>query len=83
MSRTLCKLYGLLGIKSIRTSVYQPQTDGLVKRFKTLKSMLRKFVHEDSPNCDKWLDPLLFTVREVTQSFAHCCLADGPGAYWT
>jgi len=58
-----------LGITSIRTSVYHPQTDGLVKWFnKTLKSMLRKFVHEDSRRWDKWLEPLLFAVREVPQA---------------
>ena len=70
MSRTLgTQLYGLLGIKSIRTSVYHPQTDGLVERLnKTLKSMIRKFVHEDSSNWDRWIDPLLFAVREVPQA---------------
>ncbi|KAK5854605.1 hypothetical protein PBY51_004785 [Eleginops maclovinus] len=69
MSRTLRELYELLGVRSIRTSVYHPQTDGLVERFnKTLKNMVRKFVHEDSRNWDKWLDPLLFAVREVPQS---------------
>ena len=69
MSRTLGELYGLLGIKSIRTIVYHPQTDGLVERLnKTLKSMIRKFVHKDSRNWDRWLDPLLFAVREVPQA---------------
>ncbi|XP_056598991.1 uncharacterized protein LOC130417451 [Triplophysa dalaica] len=69
MSRTLRELYGLLGIKTIRTSVYHPQTDGLVERFnRTLKSMIRKFVHEDAKNWDKWLEPLLFAVREVPQA---------------
>ncbi len=59
MSRTIRKFYGLLGIKSVRTSVYHPQTDGLVERFnRTLKSMIRKFVHEDANNWDKWLEPL-------------------------
>ncbi len=52
MSRTIRELYELLGIKSIRTSVYHPQTDGLVERFnRTLKTMIRKFVHEDAKNC--------------------------------
>ncbi len=56
MSRTIRELYELLGIKSIRTSVYHPQTDGLVERFnRTLKTMIRKFVHEDAKNWDKWL----------------------------
>ncbi len=69
MSRTLRELYELLGIKSIRTSVYHPQTDGLVERFnRTLKTMIRKFVHEDAKNWDRWLEPLLFAVREVPQA---------------
>ena len=69
MSRTLRELYGLLGVKSIRTSVYHPQTDGLVERLnKTLKSMIRKFIHEEERNLAKWLDPLLFAVREVPQA---------------
>ena len=64
MSWTLGELYGLLGIKSIRNSVYHPQTDGLVECLnKTLKSMIRKFVHEDSRNWDRWLDPLLFANK--------------------
>ncbi len=69
MSRTIRELYELLGIKSIRTSVYHPQTDGLVERFnRTLKTMIRKFVHENAKNWDKWLEPLLFAVREVPQA---------------
>ncbi len=69
MSRTIHELYELLGIKSIRTSVYHPQTDGLVERFnRTLKTMIRKFVHDDAKNWDKWLEPLLFAVREVPQA---------------
>ncbi len=69
MSWTIRELYGLLGIKSVRTSVYHPQTDGLVERFnRTLKTMIRKFVHEDAKNWDKWLEPLLFAVREVPQA---------------
>ena len=69
MSRTLRKLYELLGIQSIRTSVYHPQTDGLVERFnRTLKSIIQKLVHDDSWNWDKWLVPLLFAVQEVPQA---------------
>ncbi len=69
MSRTIRELYELLGIKSVRTSVYHPQTDGLVERFnRTLKTMIRKFIHEYAKNWDKWLEPLLFAVREVPQA---------------
>ncbi len=59
MSRTLNELQGLLGIKSVR----------LVERFNcTLKTMVRKFVKEDAKNWDRWLEPLLFAVREVPQA---------------
>ncbi len=59
----------ILGIKSIRTSVYHPKTDGLVERFnRTLKSMVHKFVKEEAKNWDKWLEPLLFAVWEVPQA---------------
>ncbi len=69
MSREISELYELLGIKSIHTSIYHTQTDGLVERFNpTLKSMVRKFVREDARNLDKWLEPLLFAVREVPQA---------------
>ncbi len=69
MSRTIRKLYELLGIKSVRTSVYHPQADGLVERFNhTLKTMIRKFVLKDAKNWKKWLEPLLFAVREVPQA---------------
>ena len=58
ISRTLRELYELLGIQSIKTSVYHPQTDRLVERFnRMLKSMIRNFVHDDSRNWDKWLVP--------------------------
>ncbi len=30
--------------------------------------MIRKFVHEDTKNWDRWLEPLLFAVREVPQA---------------
>ncbi len=69
MSRMLSELYELLGIKSIRISVYHPQTDCLVERFNhTLKSIVSKFVKEDAKNWDKLLEPLLFAVREVPQA---------------
>lgn len=67
MSQTLKELYGLLGITSIWTSVYHPQTDGLVEGLetKTLKSMIRKFIQEDSPSWDKWLASTEFSPFEL------------------
>ena len=69
MSRTLRELYELLDIRSIWTSMYHPQTDGMVEWFnKMLKKKICKFMHEDSGNWDKWLGPLLFAVREIPQA---------------
>ncbi len=62
-------MYRLLGIKSIRTTPYHPQTDGLVERYnRTLKSMLKKFISANAKDWDKWLPYLLFAYREVPQA---------------
>ena len=67
--KLLKQVYKYLGIKGIRTTPYQPQTDGLVERFnKTLKSMLRKFVSDSGSDWDDWLPYLLFAYREVPQA---------------
>ncbi|XP_077148857.1 uncharacterized protein LOC143809698 [Ranitomeya variabilis] len=69
MSRVMKELCRLLQIDQLRTSVYHPQTDGLVERFnKTLKQMLRKAIDKDGKNWDYLLPYLLFAIREVPQS---------------
>uniref|UniRef100_K7EW93 Integrase catalytic domain-containing protein n=1 Tax=Pelodiscus sinensis TaxID=13735 RepID=K7EW93_PELSI len=66
LMRELCRL---LRVKTLRTSVYHPQTDGLVERFnRTLKGMLRKFVEEEPKEWDRALPALLFAIREVPQA---------------
>ncbi|KAL0147249.1 hypothetical protein M9458_057442 [Cirrhinus mrigala] len=63
------EVYQLLGIKSLRTTLYHPQTDGLTERFnQTLKQMLRKFVSETGRDWDQWLPYLFFAYREVPQA---------------
>ncbi|KAL1279405.1 hypothetical protein QQF64_026078 [Cirrhinus molitorella] len=48
MSRLIADMCRLLVVKQLRTSVYHPQTDGLVERFnQTLKQMLRRVAAED------------------------------------
>ncbi|XP_075768775.1 uncharacterized protein LOC142821515 isoform X2 [Pelodiscus sinensis] len=55
----------VLQIRKLRTSVYHPQTDGLVERFnRTLKGMLRKFAQDEPREWDKLLPALMFAVRE-------------------
>ena len=69
MSTLLKQVYQLLGIRSVRTTPYHPQTDGLTERFnQTLKQMLRKFVNDTGSDWDQWLPYLLFAYREVPQA---------------
>ena len=68
MSELLQRLHKLLGIKSIRTSPYHPQTDSLVERFnQTLKQMLKKVLMTDRRSWDKLLPLVLFAYHEVPQ----------------
>lgn len=68
-SKLMAKLCCLLKIHTLKTSVYHPQTDGLVERFNgTLKTMLRKFVDDDPQHWDRLLPSLPFAVREVSQA---------------
>ena len=63
------EIYKMLHVHSIRTTTYNPQTDGLVKRFnKTLKSMLRKAFTKEGKDWDKLIPYLLFAYREVPQA---------------
>jgi len=69
MSSLLAEVYKLLNVKSIRTSPYHPQTDGLVERFnQTLKGMIRKVAKKDGKDWDQLLPYLLFAYRKVSQA---------------
>ncbi|KAL0180385.1 hypothetical protein M9458_025827, partial [Cirrhinus mrigala] len=69
MSRLMVDLCRLLRVKQLRTTVYHPQTDGLVERFnQTLKQMLRRVTAEDKRDWDLLLPYVLFGIREVPQA---------------
>lgn len=69
MSRIMKDLCRVMNITQLRTSVYHPQTDGLVERFnQTLKQMLRKVIDADGRNWDQLLPHLMFAIREVPQA---------------
>ena len=71
-SQLLTELYRMLHIHSIKTTLYHPQTDGLVERFNhILKSMLRKAATNTERDWDKMISFLLFAHREVPQSFTR------------
>ncbi len=69
MSRLMTDLCRLLRMKQLRTTVYHPQTDGLVEHFnQTLKQMLRQVVAEDKRDWDLMIPYVLFGIREVPQA---------------
>ncbi len=69
MSRTMADLCRLLQVKQLRTTVYHPQTDGLVERFnQTLKQMLRRVAADDKRDWDRMLPYILFGIWEVPQA---------------
>ncbi len=69
MSRLMADLCRLLQVRQIKTTLYHPQTDGLVERFnQTLKQMLRRVAADDRQDWDKMLPYVLFGIREVPQA---------------
>ncbi|XP_053092893.1 uncharacterized protein LOC128318860 [Pangasianodon hypophthalmus] len=58
-----------LQVTHLRTSVYHPQTDGLVERFnQPLKKMIRWVVDKEGRNWDLLLTYELFAVRETSRA---------------
>lgn len=56
----LCKL---LRVKHLHTSVYHPQTDGLVECFnKTVKQMFKWVVTEDGRDWERMIPYVLFGI---------------------
>lgn len=66
MSHIMCSLCKVLKIQHLHTTVYHPQTNGLVDQFNgTLKNMLHRCTQEKPWKWDLLVPPLLFTVRGV------------------
>lgn len=61
MGKMLKVLNQLVGLQALHTTMYHPQTNGLVECFNgTLKRMMHKFVQESNRDWHKWLPFLLF-----------------------
>ena len=58
----------LLSIKQVTTSPYHPIANGLVERFNgSLKQMLKRMCAERPSDWDRYVEPLLFAIRESPQ----------------
>ncbi|KAJ1118595.1 hypothetical protein NDU88_006786 [Pleurodeles waltl] len=55
--------------RSLRTSVYHPQTDGLVERYnKTIKTLLRKVISKVGKDWERKLPLVLYAIRTHVQA---------------
>lgn len=74
----------LLQVNQIHTSVYHPQTDGLVERFnQTQRRMLQQVVDEDDRNWDHTLQSMKLHRHPLASPHLSCSLGGGPRACWT
>ena len=68
MSTLMRELYQMLVVRGIRTSPYDPQTEGMVERLnQMLKLMLRKVANDERRNWDKLIPLILFAYRDAVQ----------------
>ena len=68
LSNVMQEVSRLLSLRQMTTTPYHPICNGLVERFNgSLKQMLRKMCSERPRDWDKYLNPLLFAIREVPQ----------------
>ena len=68
-SELMTEFLKLLGVRSIKTSAYHPETDGMVERFNgTLKAGLRKYIEKFEGQWHKALPYILFAYREIPHS---------------
>ena len=66
MSEVMTELLRLLGIKTIHSTPYHAQSNGMVERLNgTLKQMLRRVAADSPKNWDRYLPAVLWAYREV------------------
>lgn len=76
VSKLISDVCWLLQVKQLRTSMYHPQTNRLVKRFtQNLKRMLSRVVEDDERNWD-----FLLAIRETPQASTAFTPLSPPGA---
>ena len=66
ISGLMKELHRLLSIKTVTTTPYHPQSNGMVERFNgTLKAMLKKVVQDEPKTWDRMVPAVLFAYREL------------------
>ena len=65
-SDVMKEVHRLLSIKSITTTPYHAQCNGLCEKYNgTLKQMLKRMIQEQPREWDRFIEPLLFAYREA------------------
>ena len=65
-SKMMQEVHRLLSIKSVTTTPYHAQCNGLCEKYNgTLKAMLKRMIGEQPAEWDQFLEPLLFAYREA------------------
>ena len=68
MSRTFQQAMSSLGITTVKSSAYHPQSQGALERFhSTLKNMMRTYCFDHHGDWDEGLPFLMFAARDATQ----------------
>ena len=68
VSECMREVTRLLSIKKLTTTPYHPMCNGLTEKFNgTMKSMLKRLCSKQPRQWHRYINPLLFTYREVPQ----------------
>lgn len=69
VAHLITDLCQLLQVKHLKTSIYSPQMDGLVKWFtQTLKHMLKRVIDEEGMNLDHFLPYIFFAILRIPKA---------------
>ena len=67
-SRVFRQAMNSLGIKTVTSSAYHPQSQGALERFhSTLKTMIRAYCLDHQKDCDEGIPFLMFAARDAPQ----------------
>ena len=66
ISDLMKEVHRLLGVTTVTTTPYHPQSNGMVERFNgTIKAMIKKVVQDQPKDWDRMIPAVLFAYREL------------------